>query len=416
MNDKEKRNKINSDTNHLIICRDNEMNISDFLDIIWRRKILILVLFIASVAIATLIVNNMKPIYRTSAKITGGIIYGEQNGDFNYRDSPENILKVVNANMFTDGIIKSLRLNIDYYNNLVFKGELSSHSNVITVFYDDSDKASGVKILEANLERLDEYYKSVNISKKLNMQKQYYSQKQILLTKMANIKRKISLRNYKLSSDINNIQKRYNLENNKLANQGKEIQATLDMIKQEEENLKIQLKNIDIDIKYIEDQRNKLINNNDSIGSNALLISLLHSNKINNNALSYSISKIRGEQIFKAGELRNNQFELNETKIKYDEGLFNINREFELDIIIYNEELSAMQSQLDQINEWFRLQETRIVEYPVGISILQKPITNLEPVRPQKIKLIALAGLASLLLGILLATLLEYIKRSREIA
>ena len=246
MNDKEKRNKINSDTNHLIICRDNEMNISDFLDIIWRRKILILVLFIASVAIATLIVNNMKPIYRTSAKITGGIIYGEQNGDFNYRDSPENILKVVNANMFTDGIIKSLRLNIDYYNNLVFKGELSSHSNVITVFYDDSDKASGVKILEANLERLDEYYKSVNISKKLNMQKQYYSQKQILLTKMANIKRKISLRNYKLSSDINNIQKRYNLENNKLANQGKEIQATLDMIKQEEENLKIQLKNIDI--------------------------------------------------------------------------------------------------------------------------------------------------------------------------
>ncbi len=277
----------------------DEIELIDYLRVIWKWKNIIVSGTIFCGLIAAIISFNMAKIYSIDMVLSPGILRVQEQGANIYIDTPQNIKALIESGIFDYDIINQLNdsgVNKDL-KKLNFKVTIPQQSNAIKVIYETSDIKQGIVIQSHLSKLLLEHY-----SKLVKYFKNEYDMKLSLLESEKDYI-KAAIQSYK--RNVKNTEKRID-----------ELMSEIELIKNNTTNL----------IK----ERNKLLSKNP--GENNILSSLLYSNTIQQNL-----------------ELSNNyQNENNEYKLKKEEELQNIEKS-ENEIIKKFNNIKSLQFKKDSI-------------------------------------------------------------------
>jgi uncharacterized protein involved in exopolysaccharide biosynthesis len=153
--------------------QEDEIDLRDYINVIIKKKKLILGIFLASVIFTAIISFLMPKIYDISMLIEPSVLGVTDGGSILYLDSPENIKAKIENKVFELKIIKGLDL-YPKINALNLKVSQPADSSLIKVNVEKQAKdiKLGIKILNQLFVELSNVYGSVVESKKNNMEKQ----------------------------------------------------------------------------------------------------------------------------------------------------------------------------------------------------------------------------------------------------
>jgi uncharacterized protein involved in exopolysaccharide biosynthesis len=175
---------------------DDEIELMDYLQVIWKSKYLILGGTLLCVLAVGVISFLMPKVYSINMVLRPGILRVKDSGDNVYIDSPQNIKAMIDAGAFDNKILNDIKNPNEKESpkSLKFKVAIPKQSNSIGVSYETSDIKLGLRILE-NLRDLllGKYSKIVNYYRK-----QYE-------TKIIMEKAEIENHNTQIKSDEQNI-------------------------------------------------------------------------------------------------------------------------------------------------------------------------------------------------------------------
>jgi capsular polysaccharide biosynthesis protein len=137
----------------------DEINLYALFQVIWKRKLLIIGIFLIAVIAAAIISYTSPPIYRVVAFVAPGWIYTE-GGKATNIDSAENIKSLIENKAFCPKIKESLKLDPLVYANLKFSLNLVKGTDALSISYDTNDPEKGKIILGELLKQLTDYYKN----------------------------------------------------------------------------------------------------------------------------------------------------------------------------------------------------------------------------------------------------------------
>jgi uncharacterized protein involved in exopolysaccharide biosynthesis len=152
---------------------EDEIDLRDYINVIIKRKKLILGIVLASVIFAAIISFLQPKVYEVSMLMEPSVLGVTDGGSILYLDSPENIKAKIENKAFEFKIIKALDLYPDI-KMLNLKVSQPTDSNLIKVNVEKQakDVQLGIKILNQLYVELSNVYNSVVESKKNNMEKQ----------------------------------------------------------------------------------------------------------------------------------------------------------------------------------------------------------------------------------------------------
>jgi capsular polysaccharide biosynthesis protein len=257
------------------------------------------------------------------------------------------------------------------YSGIGFKTKQARNSNSLSISYDTENPAQGKMIMGELLKQVMEYYRNRidtgrgAIDNSISMMKNQNTTNENKKMRITNEKKKI-------------------MSNMEL------LREKADLLKITEKNFNTQLKGVEENTKVIMQERNEMLKKGEKVDSVALL---LYSNTVQQNisyinSLNADLDRNRLEQESTKNELSKAEIELKnkDTELK------------DVDTEILNN--------LDKIRN-LELDKMRIE----GIRVVQEPYASIKPVKPNKKKNIAIAGVTSLFLGIFLVFFLEFIKK-----
>lgn len=227
----------------------DEVELIEYLKVIWKRKYLILVGTVICAMAAGVVSILVPKTYRIETVIQPGVVKIDEGGNKIYIDSPKNIKSMIDSGKFTNDILNSLEENDE--NREIFLHGLdvttSSDSNYIKISYDTADINSGINILNLLINSLKTHY---------NQQISIYSY---------NYKKKISGGKSQISMFKNKIY----------------------IIKDEIKNLSNRIIDLQSEIKFITNNTNSLIQERNEIlnvtNEKDILSTFLYSNTIQQN-------------------------------------------------------------------------------------------------------------------------------------
>ena len=360
------------DTKQKPAYESDEINLWEIFLVIWKRKILIIALFLAAVITAAAISYMLPPVFRVAATVSPGWIDTDPSGKAIYIDTAENVKSMIENGTFNQKIILSLKLDPVKYSGMQFRTKLSKNTEAVSVFFDTADTETGIAIMSELLKQITEYYKT-----------------------------RIGTRSSAIDISIE-VLKNQNINNEnrktRIVNEKRKIMSDIELLKDKEKLLKTtekylmkQISGVEENTRVIMSERSDMLkkSGNDSVAL------LLYSNTVQQNisyadSLNAQLEKNRIDQnsaqneLARAGiELRNKDTEL-----------------IDVDTDVMNN--------LEKINE-LELKKMRIE----GFKILQEPYSNPNPVAPRKTRNVAIAGFISLFLGIFLVFFIEFITKSK---
>ena len=147
------------ETEHRPDSNSDEINLYGLFQVIWKRKFLIIAIFLIAVIAAAVKSYTSPPVYRVGAFVSPGWIYTE-GGKATNIDSAENIKSLIDNKAFCPKIKESLKLDPLLYANLKFSLSLVKGTDALSISYDTKDPAQGKIILGELLKQLMEYYKN----------------------------------------------------------------------------------------------------------------------------------------------------------------------------------------------------------------------------------------------------------------
>lgn len=148
---------------------EDEIDLYQLIQVLLKRKKLIVSVFLVAVIVAIAASYIMKPVYRVSAVIGPMEIPGEiysidpkdriltkQN---NFVDTPENMVSLIVQNPFHYKILSQLSWN---YSNLAYKFDIKAtnkdNSKYISINIDSTDPEKAKQYLSALISEIDKYY------------------------------------------------------------------------------------------------------------------------------------------------------------------------------------------------------------------------------------------------------------------
>lgn len=352
---------------------EDEINLYDYLQVVWRKKFLIIAICLVGIIAAAIISYRMPPIYRVTASVSPGWIYIDKQGKGTSVDSAENIKALIVDGSFNTRIIESLRLN-PVLSNVEFKTKLARGTEAVSIFYDTENPVEGKMITGELIKQLLEYYRTRtdirrnSIENSITMMKNQIKNSENKKIRAANEKKKIM-------SDMELLKKK------------------ADLLRTTEKYLNNQVKSVEENTKLIMQEKNEVLKKGEKADTIALL---LYSNTIQQNIsyidrLNADLERNRLEQESAKNELSKNEIELKNK----DTELKDVDTEV-----------------LDTLQKIRNLEIDRVrVE---GLKIVQEPYVSSKPVKPKKMQNIAIAGFSSLFLGIFSAFFIEFLKKQRN--
>ena len=142
---------------------EDEIELMDYLKVLWKWKYLILVGTIACALVAGIVSFNMTKVYETKMVISPGILKIGDNGDRLYIDSLQNIQTMIDSGSFTGQILEGMEKPAegDLPKDLSFKVTTPKGLNALQISYETSDKKQGLQILSDLGNLLREKFRTV---------------------------------------------------------------------------------------------------------------------------------------------------------------------------------------------------------------------------------------------------------------
>lgn len=140
---------------------DKEINLRECIDVIIKRKALILAVFFVSIIAVAVISYATPKSYETSILIEPPVIGINDSGGPIFADSPLSIKARIDAGAFDSNIIKTLELNPQKTKfNLIVSQPKDSTFLKIGLKEPESSKELGIKILNQVLKEINNFYKT----------------------------------------------------------------------------------------------------------------------------------------------------------------------------------------------------------------------------------------------------------------
>ena len=147
---------------------EDEIELMDYLRVIWKWKHLIIVGTVVCGVIAAIISLNMNKIYSIGMVLRPGILSIGEQGKNIYIDSPQNIKALIESGTFSNDILSYLNdSKMDKVpKKLDFEVTIPKQSNTIKIQYETADIKQGMvfldrlsKLLLESYSKLVQYFK-----------------------------------------------------------------------------------------------------------------------------------------------------------------------------------------------------------------------------------------------------------------
>ena len=353
---------------------EDRINLYDYIQVIWRWKFIIVGIVILSVIVALLMSYRITPVYRVSASLSPGEI--EEINIETRRvevipvDLIDSIVSNINGGIYNPEISNSLNLNSV---GSQFQANRPGEAYIINVYYDTTDPAQGMDIVGELLNQIEKSY------------------------------------SWKITSKIDKLKIKLN-----------EIVFYLNKIKllKETENKMIsQIKMFDANTESIMKQRDSLLSES---GGEDPVVLLLYFNTIHQNIAYKDILTTALQMNIKEQGIQQESLETVESEFSslllIMENLItkeDIVREFSEFLSKYDYLLKERPS-IKPLLE--KLEEAETEEEAAGFKLIrriQEPFVSSKPIEPKRGRMVLINVVLSLFLGIFLALIVDFIKRSK---
>jgi len=449
---------------------EGEINLYDFVKVIWKRKFLITAIFLLSVAVTAVICYTMKPVWCVSAAVSPGVFY-DTAGNITSVDSPENVMALIQSGSLNSESMKSLNLDPGLYSAINFKAQIPKGSNVINLTYETVNPEHGEKVVHAFLNKLSNFYtqKAIDTHKEkmemaiegfeneelkidskkeqgLNERKRISSDIQILEEKTQMKKEQGLNEKKKISNDIQILEEKTQMKKEQGLNEKKKISSDIQLLKDKltllretEISLNKQKQEAEDNSRKLMEQREQLLRETGKADPLALLLysNTLQQNIAYSNQLRESLYRNKLEQDAAKNEVEKLEVRLKEEDLKMKD--FDAKREIQNLMVRLKEEdlkMKDLDAKREIQNLMVRLKEkdlemknlkTDILSQKAkighiqldsnkiqGIRVLQNATISATPVRPRKKITIAIAGILSLFIGVFTAFVVECVQTQKK--
>jgi uncharacterized protein involved in exopolysaccharide biosynthesis len=342
---------------------EDEIELMDYLKVLWKWKYLILLGTVACAVIAGIISLNMTKIYEVKMVVTPGILKIDKDGKRLYIDSLQNIQTMIESGSFSDQILAGMEKPAegDLPEDLGFKVATPKGLNALRVSYETADRKQGLQVLSDLSNLLKDKFKSVVTY----YQQEYQMQQDQQSNELG-----------KLDSNISNV---------KAAIKSKELEIKGQI--QRATEVEAEIGRIGKNTELLISERNKFLSNKRT--DDNVLSALLYSNTIQE-SIAY-LNTIRNTANYIKSEINN-------AKLAIENGKNNI-KDIENQQRLIREKIANIEFKKNTIQ---------------NIQILQAPKSSLSPIKPKKKLNVLLAGVIGLFLTVFLAFFIEYISRHKN--
>ena len=433
---------------------DDEIQLIDYLRVIWKWKWLIILGTFFCMVVAGVVSFTMPKIYEVSMTIEPGIIGVDKEGKFIYLDSINNIEEKIKGGIYNRGIQEALNIN-PLENGMKFETGIQKGTNFIKVTSEwEGDKieiglrasgqlaASLSKEYEGIVEqRRGDYEKRIlmkqNKIKEIEIERKDIDQ-QVLIKKNqikeVEIQRKdIDKQIFKQQNQIAKIEtQRKDIDQqilfklNKIEGKKDTIklrESTINIIGEREKELFQEIKNVKNNTEKIVNQRNNILEHKGNVDDISLLLysTTIQQNVAYFNQLSDQINRLRKQKmelktdIEKLGkDIDDINTEIGRLKLHKTEGLqAKIN---DISTEIGRLKLQKTEGLQAKIND-LKLQIDRLSmknDVIKNIRVIQNPEASISPIKPKKRLNILLAGVIAFMMMMFLAFFVEYIRKAKS--
>jgi len=142
---------------------EDEIELMDYLKVIWKWKYLILVGTLVCAIGAAVVSLNMTKVYGISTVLQPGILKVTEDGKISYIDSPKNIKALIETGAFDEKILKNIILpnKEDAPKSVGFKVTIPKGTNALDVLYETPDVDLGLQIIGGLNNALSERYETL---------------------------------------------------------------------------------------------------------------------------------------------------------------------------------------------------------------------------------------------------------------
>ena len=370
---------------------EDEINLIDYLLVLWKWKRLIIAGTLICTVIAIVISFQMPRIYEVSMAVEPGIAGVKEDGSFIYIDSVANLNGKIAEGIYNKRVEKALQL--DPLKAMVkFKSVIIKKANIINITsqWQEKDTDLGVKATRQLLSLLSNDYGNIIEQRKGNYDKQIsMKQNEIsnIETQRKDIDQQIKLKRDNIEGIQNNIKLR---------------QATLENISQRREELLTEIKGVKDNMEKIAQQRD----------------SLLEGKNLDKNTISFLLyfSTIQQNVVY-FNQLSNQIYDLGASEKKIEVEIERLNKginEIKMEIErLYLSKTEGLQTDINDINA--QINTLNLEKGLIGnIKVIQEPEVSLHPVKPKKKQIVLLAGVVALFMFVFLAFFVEYIKNASK--
>ena len=389
---------------------EDEIELMDYLKVLWKWKYLIIVGTLVCVIGAAVISLNMTKIYGITTVLQPGMLKVTGEGKIVYIDSPQSIKAVIETGALNGHILKNIKApnKEDVPDSIGVKVTIPKGTHALEVLYETPNVDVGLQIMK-NLSKtlLARYGKLIE---------QYKKQFDMdIFSKKAELSRLEEKVNGKRNA-IHTTEARYKADVEQNANTISSIEAQVEAGKDQLKNLALKMTDMESEIGSISKNTNLLSGDRNRYLSSEkskdnILASLIYSNTIQQN-ISY------------LNTLRN---EMNNTREQiYRERAYLKKLESDIkDLIVGKEELETntkfriedLKSNIRDLgtDKKYKLEEIENLTFKKNsiqnIQITKAPKPSRSPIKPKTRLNVMLAGVVGLFLTVFLAFFVEYISK-----
>lgn len=369
---------------------EDEIYLIDYLRVIWKWKWLIILGTFVCMVVAGVVSFRMPEVYEVSTTIEPGIVGEDNEGNFMYIDSTDNIKGKIKRGLYNRRIQEALGLNpLETVIEIKVGSERGANFIKASSEWKETKAELGQKTLSLLLAFLSEDYKNIVEQRKGDYEKQ-------VLMKQNQIK--------EIETQRKDIDKQILIKLNEIEHQKNDIklnEANLKIIRERQKTLLQEIKNVKDNTEDIIRQRNDVLQHKGNGDDISLLLysTVIQQNVAYFNQLSNQINDLmRQEKAIEAGIE------------KLNKDIININTEIERIQLKRAEGLQAKITDLNVQIDRLKLKKGIIS----NIKIIQQPEVSPRPVKPQKKMIIVLAGVVAFMMMLFLAFFIEYIKNAAQ--
>jgi len=394
---------------------EDEIELMDYLKVLWKWKYLILVGTLVCVIGAAVVSLNMTKVYGINTIVQPGLLKATDDGKILYIDSAANIKALIDTKAFNGRVMKDVKFSgkAEAPDTADLKVTIPKGSHALDVLYETPDVDAGLQIVNNLNNALLARYGTL-----IEQYKKQYDMD--IFSKKAELSRSEEKVNEK-RNEIHTTEAGYKTAIEQNANAISSTEAQMNAVKDQIKNQELKMADLESEIGRISKNTNLLSGDRDRYLSSSksrdnILASLIYSNTIQQN-ISY-LNTLRNEM----NDTRGRSFKEG-ARIKELEGnikdLIAKKKELETNTKFKIENLKSNIRDLET-DKKYKLEEIENLKFKKNsiqnIQIIKPPKASPSPIKPKKRLNVMLAGVVGLFLTVFLAFFVEYISkyRSRE--